>query len=210
MNPGDVSAWFNVSQMDGGQYMACVVPDGVDFRPDLTQAKLITRTILAGGTNASPQSDTTYTDTAHPFELSQESLMRSGVTVIGMNMPTNQWKVGSSVTCAWTVVTYQPVYSKLILANLAQQTNLLTVTGSLTSASASSWHVGSTYATEYTFQGVVVVPNNVGTQQVYFLNCQQGVANSSWMAGNITAGVAVRPLFYNGMYGRFIERTIVP
>lgn len=209
-NTGDFSVWFNHGQMDGTTYMSAVVPDGVDARPDLAQSKLITRTIVAGGTNANPQSDGSITDTQNPFETSQQALMRSGGTVVGVNIPTNGWSVSNNVTCQWTILSYAPIYSKIFLLNLAGQRILLQATGTLIGIQNSTWHIGSTYAKEYTFQAQVTVPDEVGVQQIYFLDMQQGVAGASWMAGNIPAGADPRPALYNGMYGRFIERTIVP
>lgn len=209
-NTGDFSAWFNHAQMDGGLYMAAVVPDGVDPRPNLVQSKLITRTILAGGVDLDPQSDPSYTDLVHPFEMTQQSWMRSGGTIIKVVLPAGPWSVGSTVTCDWTVLSYVPVFSKLRLINLGQQKVWLAATGTQIGVRNSSWHIGSTYAKEYTFRGSFMVPNHVGDQEVYFLNAMQGVDGSSWMAGNIPAGVDSRPVSYNGMYGRFVERTIVP
>lgn len=210
-HPGDFSLWFNHAQMDGNQYMTAVIPDGVDSRPNLALSKTITRTILAGGTNLNPVSDTAYYDAAHPFETIYEGFLRSGATILNVNIPTNQWRVGSVVTNEWTVMAYFDVGAKLTLLNLTAQTNWLTAVGTQIAAIRSpTWHIGSTYATEYTFRAVFTVPNCPGVQQLYFLNCQQSVANSSWMSGNIQAGADPRPALYNGTFGRFIERTVVP
>jgi len=209
-NAGDLSIWFNHAQMDGTLYMSAVVPDGVDPRPDPVQSKLITRTIVGGGSNANPVSDASFTDMDNPFESSQQALMRSGGTITAIDVPLGNWPVGDTIACEWTVLSYAPIYSKLFLLNLADKRVLLQATGTLVRSQYSSWHIGSTYAIEYTFRTQLTVPDEAGVQQIYFLDMQQGLADASWMAGNIPAGVDPAPALFNGMYGRFIERTIVP
>ena len=212
-NVGDFSAWFNHAQTDGGRYMAAVIPDGADplDQWDPLQSKLITRTIVAGGTNVNPQSDAAYYDSVHPFETLDQALMRSGSTIIHINVPTNQWTTGQVVTAEWTVLAYAAPNSKLSIIDLAQKKIWHTTPAAvLVATKTSSWHIGPIYAVEYTFRASFVVPSQPGTQQIYFLNRRAGVAGSSWMAGNIPAGVDPRPVFYNGMYGRFIDRDIGP
>ena len=212
-NTGDFSVWFNHAQMDGGRYMAAVIPDGADplNRWDPLQSKLITRTVAAGVTNANPVSDDAYYDSVHSFESFAQALMRSGSTIIDINVSTNLWTTGQVVTCEWTVLAYATPSSKLRVINLAQKKVWLTTSpATLIATKTSSWHIGATYAKEYTFRISFVVPNQPGTQEIYFLNRRSGVTGSSWMAGNIPAGVDPRPVFYNGMYGRFIARDIGP
>lgn len=211
--PGDFSVWFNAAQMDGEQYMASVIPDGVDARPDPSQSKLIVRTILPGGTNVNPQSDTSFWDSSRIFETAAQYKKRSGATIISNTVPTNM-VVGQSVTCDWTVLAYVEVNSKLLLINLAQTQIWVTAVGTQVGSPVdSSWHVndryGSNYyAKEYTFRTTFTVPNKPVAQQIYFLNQDKSDSDSWWMAGNIPAGKDPFPVSYNGMYGRFIGRTI--
>jgi archaellum component FlaF (FlaF/FlaG flagellin family) len=210
---GDFWIWFNMAQMDGQQYMAAVIPDGVDPRPNLTQSKLIIRTILAGGTNLNPQSDIAYWDSANHFESTIQYEDRAGAAITYINMPDNV-APGQSVTCQWKILAYIPVNSKFSLLNLSQQQIWMTVTGSAVGTPVdSSWNFtdrsGNTYhAKEYSFQATFTVPNHTGTQEVYYLSQPIADPSASWMAGNIPAGVDSRPVIYQGMYGRFIDRTI--
>ena len=210
-NTGDFSVFFNHAQMDGGRYMAAVIPDGVDpfNRPDPVMSKLLTRTIVGGGTDANPISEVSYVDTEHPFETGTEALRRSGSTIIDIKMPTNNWTVGDTIICEWTVLSYRDVRSKLALVNLNEQQFWLMAEGTKIATKTSTWHIGSTYAKEYTFRASISVPDKPGSQQIYFLNAERGISGSSWMAGNIPAGRDPRPVLYNGMYGRFVERDIV-
>jgi hypothetical protein len=213
---GDFKVWFSMAQTDAYQFMIPVIPDGVDTRPDPEYAKLIERTILPGGTDANPVSDPDTYASAVRFENVDQCKMRSSATVVDLSMPDNL-TVGAQVTVEWKVHSYVPVNGQLLLLNLNQQqvwkTENATRIGNpvQTTFNFQDRATGTRYyASEYTFRATFTVPNQPGTQQVYF-RCQDSVrAGSPWMAATIAAGLDARPAAFNGMFGRFIERTINP
>ena len=212
-HPGDFKAWFNVSQQDGKQYMIATIPEGVDNRPDPSSSKVILRTILTGGTDANPQTETRLTDPQQQFDTLNDVKKRSGGTIIGLNMPDNL-VVGTQTTCQWKVMAYMDIDAEAYFVDMAGQAMLLEVAGTRTAETNSNYHFsfgGVTYnAKEYTYQATFTVPNATGVKQVYFRHRLRGDSGSIWMSGNIAPGVDSRPYLYNGMYGRFIERTINP
>jgi hypothetical protein len=214
--PGDITVWFSAAQMDGNMYMSAVIPDGVDPRPHPTTLKALRRTILPGGTDANPQSDSIIWHPEHAFETSLNDYMRrSGGTLAQVSIP-DGLVPGTQVTCEWKVLSYVNINSMLILYNLADRERLLLVEGTrignpVNSANWRFTHSGTTYyAREYTFRGTFTVPNEPGDQQIYFVNQESANTDSAWMAANIPVGVDSRPVQFEGMFGRFIERTIDP
>ena len=212
-HPGDFRAWFNVSQQDGRQYMIATVPEGVDSRPDPSSSKVILRTILPGGTNTNPQTETRLSDpSAWLFDNLSDIKKRSGGTITSITLPDNL-VAGTQTTCQWTVMAYMDIDAEAYFVDMAGQTLLQEVVGTQTAATDSTYHFsfnGTNYlAREYTFRATFTVPDAVGVKQVYFRHRLRGNANSTWMAANIAPGVDDRAYLYNGMYGRFIERTIV-
>jgi uncharacterized repeat protein (TIGR02543 family) len=210
---GEFKVWFNVAQMDAYQFMIPVIPDGVDPRPDPQYAKLLERTILPGGTGANPVSDPDLYDSAMRFENVDQCKMRSSATVVDISMPDNLTP-GAQVTVEWKVHSYVPVNGQLLLLNLDQQQVWLSANGTRignpvkTTFSFQDRATGARhYADEYTFRATFTVPDQPGTQQVFF-RCQ--TSGSPWMAATIAAGIDARPAEYNGMFGRFIERAINP
>jgi len=210
---GEFKVWFNVAQMDAYQFMIPVIPDGVDPRPDPQYAKLLERTILPGGTGENPVSDTDIYDSAMRFENVNQCKMRSSATVVDLSMPDNLTP-GAQVTVEWKVHSYVPVNGQLLLLNLDQQQVWLSANGTRignpvkTTFSFQDRATGTRhYADEYTFRATFTVPDQPGTQQVFF-RCQ--TSGSPWMAATIAAGIDARPAEYNGMFGRFIERAINP
>ena len=213
---GEFKAWLNVAQMDHGQYMIPVLPDGVDSRPDPEYAKLIQRTILPGGDETDPISDPDLYNPEDKFETVEQHKKRAGATVTAVTLTDNLTQ-GAKVTCTWKILSYVPVNSQLLMLNLAQEQVWLT-----TNATKIGSPVQTTYhfqdrttetqcnANEYTFRVTFDVPNQPGTQQIFF-RCQESAKpSSSWMGANLSADIDPRPAQYNGMYGRFIERTIKP
>jgi len=138
---------------------------------------------------------------------------RSGGTIVGLTLSDNL-VAGTRTTCQWKVMAYMDIDTEAYFVDITNQTMLLEVAGTRTAATDSSYHFsfGGTiyYAKEYTFQAAFTVPNSAGVKQVYFRHHLKGDAGSVWMSANIAPGVDSRPYLYNGMYGRFIERTIVP
>jgi len=214
--PGNFIFWITSAQLDGGQYMTAVVPDGVDplgrYHPAI--AKTILRTISSGGTNLNPQSDTVYTDERNQFETVDQHKKRSGASIVQINMPTNSLITGSQVTCQWKVLGYIDFNSQLVMYDLAQQQILMMSPGVPMGVPAkSTWHFrdlngGTYYAKESIFSTTFTVTNQPGNVQFYFVNQEQTNSLSAWMSGNIPANVDIRPVIYNGLFGRFIERTI--
>lgn len=213
---GEFKVWFNVAQMDAYQFMIPVIPDGVDARPDPQYAKLIERTILPGGTGANPVSDPDTYDSSMRFENVDQCKMRSSATVVDISMSDNLTP-GAQVTVEWKVHSYVPVNGQLLLLNLDQQEvwtvsngtqigNPVQTTFNFQDRATGTRH----YADEYTFRATFTVPDQPGTQQVFFRCQESGTAGSPWMAATIAAGIDGRPAEYNGMFGRFIERTINP
>jgi len=213
---GEFKIWFNVAQMDAYQFMIPVMPDGVDARPDPVYAKLIQRTILPGGTGVNPVSDPDTYDSSMRFENVTQCKMRSSATVTAISMPDNLTP-GTQATVTWKVHSYVPVNGQLLLLNLDQQQVWESVNATRIGSPAQTtfnFQDRATgirhYAVEYTYQATLTVPNQPGTQQVFFRSRESGTAGSPWMAATIAAGTDPRPAEYNGMYGRFIERTINP
>ncbi len=213
---GDFSAWFNVAQMDGDQFMIPVVPDGVDLRPDPVYPKLIKRTVLTGGSGANPPSDPDTWDSANIIETIAQHKERSAVTITSMTMPDNLTQ-GSSVICEWKVQSYLDVDAQVLVLNLATS-NLWTTTAATRIGTPTSTTFYFTdrvsgerfYAKEYTFRATLVIPPQAGDQQLYFRSRPSAEPLSAWMAENLAADVDPRPVQENGMYGRMIERTINP
>jgi hypothetical protein len=213
---GDFNVWFNVAQMDSHQFMIPVIPDGVDARPDPTYAKLIRRTILAGGNNADPQSDPDTYASSTKFENVDHARKRSAATVVAVTLPDNLTP-GTQVTAEWKVHSYVSINGQLLMLNLNQQQVLLEANATRignavqTTFNFQDRTTGTRYyASEYTFRATFTVPNQPGTHQIFFRCQESGVGGSQWMGATLAAGIDGRPAEYNGMFGRFIERTINP
>lgn len=213
---GEFKVWFSAAQMDAYQFMISVIPDGVDTRPDPQYAKLIQRTIMPGGSGANPVSDPDTYNSAMRFEDVIQCKMRSSATVVDISMPDNLTP-GTQVTVQWKVHSYVPVNGNFMLLNLEQQQIWTTVNGTMTGNPAQTtfnFRDRATqtqyFASEYTFRATFTVPNQPGIQQVYFLCQERGKTGAPWMAATIDARIDGRPAMYQGMYGRFIERTIKP
>ena len=213
---GDFDVWFNMAQMDCDQFMIPVIPDGVDSRPDPSYAKLIQRTILAGGNGTDPTSDPDTWSSATVFETVDQHKKRSAAAVTSVTLADNLSQ-GAQVTCEWKILSYVPVKAQLLLLNLTQQQVWLTANATQVGSAVQTTYnfqdrtTGTRYyASEYTFRATFTVPNQPGTQQIFF-RCQESAnSSSSWMGANLSADIDSRPAQYNGMYGRFIERTINP
>ena len=213
---GDFDVWFNMAQMDCDQFMIPVIPDGVDSRPDPTYAKLIQRTILPGGNGTDPTSDPDTWSNATVFETVDQHKKRSAAAVTYVSLADNLAQ-GAQVTCEWKILSYVPVKAQLLMLNLTQQQVWLTANATQVGSPVQTTYnfqdrtTGTRYyASEYTFRTTFTVPNQPGTQQIFF-RCQESAnSSSSWMGANLSADIDPRPAQYNGMYGRFIERTINP
>jgi len=213
---GECKLWFNVAQMDSDQFMIPIIPDGVDARSDPTYAKLIERTIVAGGTETNPPSGVDNWSSAWIFETLYQHKERSAVTITGITLADNLTQ-GSLVTCQWTVQSYVNVDAQLLVLNYATSNLWLTANATRigdpvdTTYSFLDRTTGLRYyAKEYTFQATFTVPNQPGVQQVYFRSRDIDTPGSLWMAENLSADVDPRPRLENGMYGRMIDRTINP
>jgi hypothetical protein len=204
--------------MDGDQFMIPVIPDGVDLFPDPTYPKLIQRTLAAGGDGTIPTSDPDTWDSARIFETLAQHKERSAVTVTDINMP-DSLKQGTKVFCLWKVQSYMKVDAQLMLLNLASSNVWMTVNAKQVGTAANTTYsfrdrtTGlSYYAKEYTFLAAFYVPSQPGIQQIYFRSRDSEKSGSQWMAENLSADADPlgRQVEYNGMYGRFIERSINP
>jgi hypothetical protein len=219
--PGDFSVWFNVAQMDGDQYMIPVIPEGVGSRIDPVRSKLITRTIMSVTTNdlvgPDPQSDDTNDHWAvdQAIETVEEHQRRSGATVTYVNMPTNLVQ-GTVTNCEWKILSYVDVNAQFLWINLTNKQVWATCNGRPVSSVGTTYNFvdrkdgTQRYANEYTFNADFMVPTNAtpGDQQVFF-RCQEAAfPTSSWMSANLSADIDPRQVRMNGMYGRFIERTL--
>lgn len=213
---GDFFAWFNIAQMDGYQFMIPVIPEGVDARPASGRPKLIQRTILPGGNGDNPASDQSIFNAGRVFETTEQSLLRSSTTITSVTLPDNL-KTGEIVSAYWTLQSYQPVDAELLVVNVASTQVWLEAEGasagtpeqttySLIDRSSGTRH----YASLYRFTADFTVPNQPGEQQVYFRARPTSDTNAPWMASTVNAGVDSRNFNTNGMFGRFIERTIQP
>ena len=213
---GEFNVWFNIAQMDCDQFMIPIIPDGVDSRPDPAYAKLIQRTILPGGNGTDPTSDPDTWSSATVFETVDQHKKRSAASVTSITLADNLTQ-GAQVTCDWKILSYVPVNAQLLMLNLTQQQVWLTANATRVGNPVQTTYnfqdrtTGTRYyASEYTFRATFTVPNQPGTQQIFF-RCQESAnPSSSWMGANVSAGIDPRPAQYNGMYGRFIERTINP
>lgn len=214
---GMIDIWFNVAQMDGDQYMMPMIPDGVDSRPHPTASKVIQRKLLPGGDGTAPVSDTDIWDSGRIFETAYQHQERSAATITAITCPDNI-SSGALMTCEWKVLSYLPVDSQVLLVNISPAKIYSTNSAPLTGSAATTYTFtdrvsGQVYgATEYTYRTTFAATAPTGTVGLCFRNRKQGDSSSSWMFGNISirADSLNRPATYNGMYGRFIERTIVP
>lgn len=213
-NSGEFKIWFNVAQMDSDQFMIPIIPDGIDTRSDPVYAKLIDRTILAGGTEVATLSGLDNWDSGWIFETLAEQKERSGVTITSITMPDNLTQ-GAPVTCEWRVQSYVDVNAQVLLLNVASSNVWLTADATRIGVPSDTTYnfqdrsSGTTnYAKEYTFQATFIVPAQPGVQQLYFRSQNSSDTNSLWMAQNLSAGVDSRPVLENGRFGRMINRTI--
>jgi len=213
---GGFNAWFNVAQMDGDQFMIPVIPDGVDSRPDPTYTKLIQRTISAGGNETNSQSGPDNWDSARIFETVDQHKERSAATITSITLPDNLAQ-GTQATCIWKVQSYVDINAQLLVLNFATSNLWLTANATRIGTPADTtfnFQDRTTglryYAKEYTFQATFTVPNKPGKQQIYFRSQDSANPASLWMAENLGANVDSQPVLQNGMYGRMIERTIIP
>lgn len=211
---GDFKVWLNVAQVDHDQYMIPVIPDNVDTRPDPVYAKLVERTILAGGNGTDPVSDADQWSAPAIFETEGQHRQRSAVTVTSITVPDNV-VTGSQVTCTWKVQSYVDVDSQIILLNLAQSKawvvwNAARVGSPVKTTYNFKDRVSGNryYAYEYSFRAIFDVAAPPGDHQIFIRNRKRGDGSSAWMSGNMSFGIDSRPVSYNGMYGRFIERTV--
>ncbi|HQK43667.1 MAG TPA: C25 family cysteine peptidase [Kiritimatiellia bacterium] len=227
--PVDIFAWFNVAQMDGVRYLLANIPDGVDNRPDPDIAKVFRRTLVSHASSSSPGTPGGFTEDQSPvreqnpqreFDNINDIKKRSGGVVTAINIPDN-WVPGTTVTCQWTVLAYMDIEGQLAAADFANSTIPLQVNGSRVSSKKSTFnftHNGTTYyAMEYTFRALVNVlaewnttpPGEPGVPrvQIFFRHRIQN-SNGTRMACNLASGVDARPYASDGMFGRFIERTI--
>jgi hypothetical protein len=217
---GDCDIWFNVAQMDSDQFMIPVIPDGVDLRPNPAYPKLIKRTILADGNGANPASDPDTWDRANIFETVVQHKERSAVTITSLTMPDNIPE-GSDVTCEWKVQSYIDVNAELKVINLATNDFWLTSPAQRIGTPTDTTYYFTDrisgerfYAKEYTFQSTFTVPRGeVGTHRIYFRSWpSDSLPAGKQAAENLSAGVVPlsQQVQENGMYGRFILRTINP
>jgi hypothetical protein len=150
------------------------------------------------------------------FETVDQHKKRSAAAVTSVTLADNLSQ-GAQVTCEWKILSYVPVKAQLLLLNLTQQQVWLTANATQVGSAVQTTYnfqdrtTGTRYyASEYTFRATFTVPNQPGTQQIFF-RCQESAnSSSSWMGANLSADIDSRPAQYNGMYGRFIERTINP
>jgi len=209
-NIGTFKAWFNVAQMDGKQYMIATIPEGVDNWPDPSSSKLILRTISDAGSNANPQTEARLTSLPQ-YETLTDIMKRSGGTITSLNIP-EPIILGVPTNIEWTTMAYMDINAQAYFVDMAGSNMLQSVIGTCTASSNSSYHFssgGTNYnAKEYTFQATVTITNSITPQQIYFRHKVTGDSSSIWMSGNIAPDVDSHPYLYNGMYGRFITRTI--
>lgn len=213
---GEFFIWLNIAQTDGYQFMIPVIPDGVDERPAPERPKLIQRTILPGGDGTVPGSDDFEFKEERNFEAIEESLLRSSTTITDINLRDN-FNQGEVVTIEWNVQSYQPIDAEVLMVNV--HSNRIWTTNRASAVRAperTSYNLvdrssGTRYfASMHYFKANVLVPDQPGNHQFYFRSRPSGNTNAAWMASTINAGIDSRPLAFNGMYGRFIERTILP
>ena len=214
---GTVDIWFNAAQMDGDQYMMPMIPDGVDLHPHPTVSKVVQRTILPGGDNTAPQSDSDIWDSGRMFESVPQHQARSAATITSITCPDNV-ATGSLMTCDWKVLSYLPVDAQVLLVDIPTTNiysfNAGTLVGSVnTTYSFQDRITGQNYsAVEYTYRASFSASAPPGVHALCFRNRKQNDGTSQYMFGNISirADSTNRPATYNGMCGRFVERTIVP
>ncbi len=228
-DPVDMFAWFNVAQVDGVRYLLANIPDGVDGRPDPDTAKVFRRTLVPQATSTSPGTPGGLTEDQAPvreqnaqreFDAISDIKKRSGGVITSLNIPDN-WVPGTTVTCQWTVLAYMDIEGQVAVADFASSTIPLQVNGSRVSSRQSTFnftHNGTVhYAMEYTFRAAVSVPAEWAATppgepglprvQVFFRHRIRN-SNGNRMACNLASGVDARPYASDGMFGRFIERTI--
>ena len=219
---GEIDVWFNVAQMDGDQYMMPMIPDGVDARPHPTASKVIQRTISPGGDGTAPPSDADIWFSDQIFEAVDQHKMRSACTVTSITCPDTVTS-GAQMTCEWKILSYVPVDSQVRLVNISPAQIYVTTVGTLINTANTTYtftdrpinqssSAQSYSAKEYTYRATFTAAAPAGSRGICFRNRKRGDSDSEWMFGNISirADSANRPAIYNGMYGRFIERTINP
>lgn len=223
--PVDIYAWFNVAQTDGQRFLMANIPDGVDGRPDPSIAKVFRRTVLPNAGPGSPdvagdEEPIRESSVARQFDALEDIRKRSGGVVTHIAIP-DHWSPGSSIVCEWKVLAYMDIEGQLAVADFARSTIPVQISAVRTAATPTSFnftHNGQThYATEYSFQATMTVPaewadNPPGEAgrprvQVFFRHRVRATSGSR-MACNLASGVDARPFETDGMFGRFIERTI--
>lgn len=229
--PVDIYAWFNVAQTDGQRYLMANIPEGVDDRPDPDTAKVFRRTLVPAALPGSPgvpggtgidEPPLREMIAQRQFDRIDDIKKRSGGVVTQIHVP-DDWVPGSQVVCEWKVLAYMDVEGQVAVADFENSTIPLQTNATRVSAVPSTFnftHGGQIYfATEYTFRATLAVPAEWATNppgapgvprvQVFFRHRIQN-SGGTRMACNLASGVDGRPFQSDGMYGRFIERTVQP
>jgi subtilisin family serine protease len=197
--PGDCRIWFSAAQQDNFKYMIISIPGGIGGRAYGTDGKQIARTILGGGGFPVP---TSYVPTQNLplFDSIDLAILRAGATLPALNIPTNTFVPGQSVTSSWDVLSYVPIESYLVLRPATEsEYNFL---GTLTGSVDGSYSIGGRKPKVYSFGRVWTVPNDTGSCRLRIANTKSdGLA----MTANMPGGVD--PLPY-GTDGKEIAREI--
>jgi hypothetical protein len=212
------NVWFACAQMDGAQFIVTPVPEGVDARVDPVYPRLLRRTILPGGSEADPASDLDNYDRARRFEGFYQQRERAGAVMTKINMSTNLIRRGSTITCEWWALSYFDLNAQFMALNVNSAVVWSTATGKtippkvgtsiyrLTDRETGAF----SDATEYHFKASLKAPRCSGVQQFMFRWQKKAERNTSWMGINLPSGIDPLQGEYDGMYGRFIERTFLP
>jgi len=199
--PGNCRVWFSASQQDGLKYMIISIPGGVDSRPYGTDGKGIARTINSGGAFPVPAS---YTPPQNPptYDSIDLAILRAGASLPRLDIPTNTFTPGQSVTTSWDVLSYVPIQSYLILRPPTEINNEYNFLATQTNSVDGSYLIGGRRPKIYSFYRVWTVPNDAGTGRIRIANTK---SDSLAMTANMPGGVD--PLPY-GTDGKEIERYV--
>ncbi|NLB66172.1 MAG: hypothetical protein GX803_06870 [Lentisphaerae bacterium] len=227
--PVDIFAWFNVAQSDGVRYLLANIPDGVDNRPDPDTAKVFRRTVRPAAVPGSPgfigaiegdESPLREKIPLREFDNITDIKKRSGGVITHVNVPDN-WKPGARVTCEWKTLAYMDIEGQLAVADFANSAILVETNAARVAAKPTSYnftHNGTAYsATEYHYRVSFTVPTSWAANppgeagaprvQVFFRHRIRNTSGTR-MACNLASGVDAHPYESDGMFGRFIERSV--